>query len=95
MADPKPSAEARCAAVAYRLHCAQDDDTLARTLDAFAALRVAEAVAAEREACAVLVEDFDVVQHGGYYGGDDGGRTLGAAARAIRARAKGAGNGSV
>lgn len=47
---------------------------------------IAEAVAAEREACAMLVEDAGIITGGGYYDFDDGRETLRDAARAIRAR---------
>lgn len=110
--NPKPSAEGvwisaeaiqaarelsaspcRCTAVSGP--CARHQ-RYARAFDAYAAARVAEAVAAEREECAVLVEDTDVETLGrGYMQGDDARGTLYAAARAIRARAKGGGNGSV
>ena len=49
---------------------------------------VATAVAAEREACALACEDAEVVTYGGYYGGDDGNKTLSNAAKAIRARSE-------
>jgi hypothetical protein len=47
---------------------------------------IAKAVAAEREACAEACENADIVTLGGWEGGDDGLKTLGNAARAIRAR---------
>jgi hypothetical protein len=45
-----------------------------------------DAAAVEREACAAICDDADVVRNNDYQRTDDGRATLSAAARAIRAR---------